>query len=83
MAKNVHKGSELNNVRETWDRNEKERPERGAADDSAEEVPASNELERLIREEASDYDNENKEDQLLGGDRASLNDDDKMDEEGA
>jgi hypothetical protein len=69
MPKNIHKGTELNNVRETWDQNEREQVKTGA--------PTTDEnLERLIEEEASEYDEANKEERLLGGERASINDDD-------
>jgi len=68
MPKNIHKGTELNNVRETWERNEKENASAGrsaATDDN---------LQRIIEEEASEYDNANKEERLLDGDRASVSD---------
>jgi rubrerythrin len=69
MPKNIHKGTELNNVRETWEQNEKR--------DVRSKVPKSTDenLERIIEEEASEYENANKEDRLLGGERATVNDD--------
>lgn len=71
MPKNIHKGTELNNVRETWEQNEKEKVNTG---DSA---TTGENLERIIEEEASEYENANKEERLLDGDRASVNDDDR------
>ncbi len=79
MENSIHKGTELNNVRETWEQNEKLRQNsngpqmEGSA--SNDEAP-QNELEQLIKQEASEYDNENKENRILGGDRATVNDDD-------
>jgi hypothetical protein len=37
-------------------------------------------LERVIKEESSEYDNANKEERLLSGDRASVNDEDALQE---
>lgn len=75
MEINNHPGSELNNVQETWNENEKRREEeRGAGDNMQEETILSTPLERIIQQEANEYDNENKEERLLGGDRASVND---------
>jgi len=70
MSKGIHKGTELNNVKETWEQNEKEnvKADRPSATDE--------DLENIIEEEASEYDEANKEDRLLGGERASVNDDD-------
>jgi hypothetical protein len=76
MAKGLHKGTELNNSKETWDQNERNlRNERGGggAGQANTEQPATD-LERIVREEASEYDNANKEDRILGGDRATVND---------
>ena len=74
MPINNHNGTELNNVKETWDQNEKERTNGGSvSDDKGNQAPAT-ELDQIIQEEASEYDNENKENRLLGGDRASVND---------
>jgi hypothetical protein len=69
MPKNIHKGTELNNVRETWERNEKENANTGGSG------IADERLERIIEEEASEYDKANKEERLLEGDRASVKDD--------
>ena len=79
MANETRRVTGLNNVSETWDQNEQKRAEQAANgmpnDAPAEEVPAASELDQIIREEATAYDNENKEDRLLGGDRATRNDD--------
>ncbi len=77
MAKNMRKGSEYNNINETWDNNERKR----ADDNSPGREPATDnpsgteDLNRVIKEEAAEYDQVNKEERLLGGDRATLNDD--------
>jgi hypothetical protein len=73
MAKGIHKGSELSNVSETWDQNERERGQ----DNSAEAVPAASELDRMVQEEAREYDNTPAEDNLLTGERATVSDDDE------
>lgn len=77
MAKATHRVTGLNNVSETWDRNEQKRSEENAAENDMEntELPAASELDRVVRDEAAEYDNDNKEDRLLGGDRATRNDD--------
>jgi len=68
MARNIHKGTELNNVRETWSQNEREQAKTSA--------PTTDEnLERIIEDEALDYDNADKEERLLSGERASVKDD--------
>ena len=64
-----HKGTELNNVRETWNQNEREHENTGAPSSTDEN------LERIIEEEASEYDTANKEERLLSGDRATVDDD--------
>ncbi len=78
MAKSIHRGSELNNISETWDENERKR-ESGTApgrESTASNVASEgNDLEQVIKEEAAEYDNANKENRVLGGDRASVNDD--------
>ncbi len=71
-----HKGTELNNIKETWDQNDKERNEAPGADNASTGTTAVNgDLQDTIKEEAAEYDNANKEDRVLGGDRASVNDD--------
>ncbi|HTM91252.1 MAG TPA: hypothetical protein VL095_02460 [Flavisolibacter sp.] len=71
MPKNIHKGTELNNVRETWEQNEKKNVDAGKS------ATTDENLERIIEEEASEYENANKEERLLDGDRASVKDDDR------
>lgn len=68
MSTNIHRGTELNNVKETWRQNEKERLN---ANHSS---PGGETLDRTIKKEASEYDRADKEERLLGGDRASVND---------
>ena len=76
MSNSIHKGTELNNVSETWDRNERIKNESSRADSSTyDEATPTTELDQVVKKEAAAYDNENSEDRLLGGDRASLNDD--------
>ena len=80
MAKDIRKGTELNNVNETWDANEKKRESENApgwerATNSG--TSDRNDLEQVIKEEATEYDNVNKEDRVLSGERASINDDSK------
>jgi hypothetical protein len=71
MAKGIHKGTELNNVKETWNENER----RGTGDQSvSEDATVNNDLNQTIKEEAAEYDRESNEEKLLGGDRATLND---------
>ena len=77
MESSTHKGSELNNVSETWDQNERIREKgnsTGTEGNTLDEQAPENELEQLIKQEASEYDNENKENRILGGDRATVND---------
>jgi len=76
MEPNNHNGTELNNVQETWNQNERLRAKEeasGTSNNIPDEAPAT-ELDKIVKEEASEYDNENKEDIRLGGDRASVND---------
>jgi hypothetical protein len=72
MAKGIHKGTELNNVQETWNENERRR---AAGEDIGGATGSDEGLQRVIREEAAEYDGENKSDRVLGGERATLNDD--------
>jgi hypothetical protein len=80
MAKGIHKGTEFNNINETWNQNERNNPGGNAPGQEA-SAPNANtgreDLDRVIKEEATEYDTTNKEDQLLSGERASINDDDK------
>lgn len=72
MAKGIHKGTELNNIQETWNENERRRAE---GEDVGSQTGVGEDLQQVIREEAAEYDNDNKEDRLLSGDRATVNDD--------
>ena len=78
MENNMHKGSEFKNITDTWDENEKKRTDK---DRASEDVPATG-LDQVIKQEAAAYDNENKEEQLLQGDRATINDDVDADDSG-
>lgn len=68
MATSNHKGKELNNVRETWEQNERSGADAGAA------TNVSNDLQETIREEAEEYDRANPDDRTLDGERATLRD---------
>jgi hypothetical protein len=68
MSKSIHKGTELNNIKETWNQNERDGLNRNAPSTTNED------LEREIENEASEYDKANKEERLLTGDRASVDD---------
>ncbi|HEY1113927.1 MAG TPA: hypothetical protein VGE66_10205 [Chitinophagaceae bacterium] len=79
MAKGIHKGSELRNVSETWDENERKRAGShapGRDDPASDDTAGGNDLQQVIKDEAAEYDQDHKEDRLLGGERASVNDDD-------
>ena len=65
-----HKGTELNNVKETWQQNEAQNT------DAGEPTGVSNDLQQTIKEEAAAYDDANKEERILDGDRATVSDDD-------
>ena len=75
MENNNHKGTELNNIKETWDQNERNAPngDPNPADTSTNDV-SLNDLDRIVKKEAKEYDNDNKVDRILSGDRATLND---------
>jgi hypothetical protein len=74
----IHKGTELNNVNETWKENERRRqlgedsPTTGTPDNAG---AVSDNLQQTIQNEAAEYDNANKEDRLLDGERATVRDD--------
>lgn len=72
MTKNIHKGTELNNVKETWQQNE------GKTENASAPSTTGNDLDQVVKEEASEYDDANKEERLLSGDRASVKDDDAL-----
>jgi hypothetical protein len=69
---NIHKGTELNNVRETWEQNERN-PDRGVQPERV-RFTSADDLQETVQREAADYDRTSKDDQLLGGDRATVND---------
>ena len=71
MAKNIHKGTELNNIKETWEQNERARRENSEIRNT--EAP-DDDLTKVVKEEAAEYDNMNNDERLLGGERASVND---------
>lgn len=75
----IHKGNELNNVRETWNRNEEERArENSPASMTTNNAGAvSDDLQQTINEEAAEYDRANKVDRVLGGDRATVSDEER------
>jgi hypothetical protein len=77
MAKGVHKGTEFHNIGETWDQNERNRTgnENPGRERDESETTISNDLDRAIKEEADEYDHDNKEERVMGGERASVNDD--------
>lgn len=70
-----HKGTELNNIQETWNQNEKMR-ENGEAPGPVgtgdEATGVGDDLQRVIKQEAAEYDNANKEERLLDGERATV-----------
>jgi hypothetical protein len=74
MAKNIHKGTELNNVKETWNENEKKQVNTTGPSTGNER------LDRVIKEESAEYDSANKEERLLTGDRGSVKDEDALGE---
>ena len=72
------KKTELGNVNETWRQNERasESVNTSGTRDTASDAPVpDNELGRIIKKEASEYDDANKTERVLGGDRATVNDD--------
>jgi len=74
----IHKGTELNNVNETWNQNERLRANSnapGTENTAGSPANESEELKQAIKEEAAEYDRANKEERLLHGERATVNDD--------
>ena len=76
MSNNIHKGSELRNVKETWDENERQgaRNDPEKSKEGMEDTSINKEMQQHIASEAREYDNTSKEEQLLKGDRASVRD---------
>ncbi|HEY1021021.1 MAG TPA: hypothetical protein VGE06_01855 [Flavisolibacter sp.] len=72
----IHKGTELNNVRETWQQNEQNRQNENAPQriNTGNSSHLDEDLQKDIQEGAAEYDRADKDDRLLGGDRASVND---------
>lgn len=79
MAENTHKGTELNNVKETWQQNEREAAANGGRID--EPALPDNDLQRVIKEEAAEYENTNSADNVLSGERATVSDDQPNDDQ--
>jgi hypothetical protein len=82
MENSIHKGSELNNVKETWDQNEKNKENENPGKSEAENTtaaPAESEIDKIIKQEATEYDEVNKESQLLTGERATINSEPRTD----
>jgi hypothetical protein len=78
MAKGIRKGTELNNIRETWDQNERNLQDdksSGSEDTGTSAATGNEDLNQIIKEEAKQYDNENKLHNTLDGERASISDD--------
>ena len=74
MTKSIHKGTELNNVQETWNENERRGKGPGSAATAGEASSVSDDMQQTIKEEAAAYDHANKEERLLGGERATVDD---------
>jgi hypothetical protein len=72
MSKAIHKGTELNNIKETWQQNERAN---GANPENDPPTGVPDDLQKVIKEEAAEYDNADKEERLLRGDRATVSDD--------
>ena len=70
----IHKGTELNNINETWQQNEKQQNEGKLTDLSSAPAGVSQDLQQTISNEAAEYDNADKEERLLDGERATLRD---------
>lgn len=70
-----HKGSQLNNVNETWNRNEQNRQSgEPGAENIGDAAGIENDLQQTIKEEAMEYDNANKDERILDGERATVRD---------
>ena len=72
MANTPHKGSELNNVKETWEQNEREAASRAGG--TEEPALPGNDLQQVIKEEAAEYERSNNADNVLPGERATVDD---------
>ena len=69
----IHKGSELKNVSDTWDQNERERQNNDSSS-SEKETSTNDDLDGLVKAAATEYDQANKEERVLDGERATIND---------
>lgn len=77
MENGTHKGSEFKNIIETWEENERRKEKEGLSGTegtATTEASTGSDLDQLIKQEAAEYDNENKENRVLTGDRATIND---------
>jgi len=70
MANAIHKGTELNNVKETWEQNEKNRQHRGFDADDQTAIPED--LKQVVKEEAAEYDNTHNDRSTADSERASV-----------
>jgi hypothetical protein len=71
----IHKGTELNNIKETWNQNEQNRQSGEPGTESTGDATGTgNDLQQSIKEEAAEYDNANKEERILDGERATVRD---------
>jgi len=77
MAKGIHKGTELSNINETWQQNERSNEDNGDNESTSSPALPGNDLQQIIKEEAAEYENDNKSDRILPGERATVNDDNK------
>jgi len=85
MENTNNKSSEFKNVTETWEENERKLKEEQLRMENLpamelkvpEDAPSVDELEKIVKTESIEYDHSNKEERTLGGDRATVNDDDK------
>jgi hypothetical protein len=85
MENTHHKSSEFKNVTDTWDENERKLQEEKLRNENLpamevkvpDDAPSGDELENIVKTESIEYDHSNKEERILGGERASVNDDDK------
>lgn len=72
MANTIHKGTELNNIKETWQQNERAS---GANPENDPPTGIPSDLQQVVKEEAAEYDSARKEERLLDGERATVRDD--------
>jgi hypothetical protein len=76
----IHKGTELNNVKETWEQNEQARQGENAGVGSIDQpAGVDSDLQQTIKEEAAEYDQANKDERVLDGERATVRDADDND----